>query len=59
LLIISQFDKSVKPVTEKTAGIRNKMMIELADKIVVGHAQKAGKLENLLQHSGRIAERIG
>ena len=49
ILIISPFDKSVRRVTEQTAEIRNKMMIELADKITVGYASEGGKLETLLK----------
>ena len=49
LLIITPFDKSVKRVTEQTADIRNKMMIELTHNITVGYASEAGKLETLLK----------
>lgn len=49
ILIISPFDKTVKRVTEQTAEIRNKMMIELADSITVGYVSKKGKLETLLK----------
>jgi len=49
ILIISPFDKSVKRVTEQTAEIRNKIMIELADNITVGYASEGGKLETLLK----------
>jgi hypothetical protein len=49
ILIISPFDKTVKRVTEQTAEIRNKMMIELADNITVGYASEGGKLETLLK----------
>jgi hypothetical protein len=49
LLIITPFDKSVKRVTEQTADIRNKMMIELTDNITVGYASEAGKLETLFK----------
>ncbi len=49
ILIISPFDKSVKRVTERTAEIRNKMMIELADNITVGYASEGGKLESILK----------
>lgn len=48
ILIISPFDKTVKRVTEQTAEIRNKMMIEIADNITVGYASEGGKLESLL-----------
>lgn len=44
LLIISPFDESVKRVTEETAMKRNKMMIELADEVVVGYASLDGNL---------------
>ena len=49
ILIISPFDKTVKRVTEQTAEIRNKMMIEIADNITVGYASEGGKLETLLK----------
>lgn len=49
LLIISPFDETVKRVTEKTAAIRNRMMIELADDVVVGFASEGGNLKKLLQ----------
>jgi len=53
ILIISPFEKSVKRVTEQTAEIRNKMMIELADEITVGYASEGGKIENLLKSTGK------
>jgi hypothetical protein len=49
ILIISPFDKTVKRVTEQTAEIRNKIMIELADNITVGYASEGGKLKTLLK----------
>lgn len=49
VLIISPFDKTVRRVTEQTAEIRNKVMIELADRITVGYASEGGKLESLLK----------
>lgn len=49
ILIISPFEKTVKRVTEQTAEIRNKMMIDLADNIVVGYVSEGGKLETLLK----------
>ena len=51
ILIISPFDKTVKRVTEQTAEIRNKMMIELADSITIGYTSEGGKLEDLLKVS--------
>lgn len=49
ILIITPFNKTVKRVTEQTAEIRNKIMIELADNITVGYASEGGKLEKLLK----------
>lgn len=49
LLIITPFEKHVKRVTEETAAIRNKMMIELADEVVMGYASKDGNLQKILQ----------
>ncbi|MEN9335521.1 MAG: hypothetical protein RLZZ500_508 [Bacteroidota bacterium] len=49
LLIITPFEDKVKRVTLKTAEKRNKMMIELADKIVVGFMYNGGKLDNILK----------
>lgn len=48
LLIISPFEASVKRVTSETAQIRNRMMIEMADEIVVGYACKDSQLEAIL-----------
>jgi hypothetical protein len=52
LLIITPFEKQVIRVTEETAYIRNKMMIELADSITLGHATEGGKLDLLLKETG-------
>lgn len=48
LLIITPFDRSTKRVTELTAEVRNKMMVELADSITVGYASSGGQLEKVL-----------
>ena len=48
LLIITPFEDSVKRVTIATAAIRNRMMIEIADKVVVGYSSPGGQLEQLL-----------
>ena len=48
LLIISPFDKRTKRVTEMTAETRNKLMIDLADQIIIGYASAGGQLEKLL-----------
>ncbi len=48
LLIITPFEKHIKRVTQETATIRNKMMLELADDIVIGYANPKGKLTVLI-----------
>lgn len=50
LLIITPFEEKVKRVTSETAMIRNKMMIELADEVVVGFASKEGMLTEILKN---------
>ncbi len=55
LLIITPFDETIKRVTEQTAAVRNRMMVELADKLVVGFASDGGNLNKILQnHGGKI-----
>jgi len=53
ILIISPFNKTVKRVTEQTAEIRNKMMIELADNVCIGYAAKTGHIEELLNSNNK------
>jgi len=48
MLIITPFDKSIIRVTEHTAEIRNKLMLNLADNIAIGYVSKGGRLEQLL-----------
>jgi hypothetical protein len=48
LLIISPFDKTTNRVTSQTAEIRTKLMADLADTIVIGHASSGGQLEKLI-----------
>lgn len=47
LLIVTPFDTKVKRVTKKTASIRNKLMVELADEIVIGYKNPGGNIEAL------------
>lgn len=49
LLIITPFSKEVKRVTEQTATTRNKLMIELANIICIGHVNPGGNLEAQLK----------
>ena len=53
LLIITPFDKDVTRVTEKTAQVRNKMMIDIANEITVGFVSEGGNLEKLLKQTGK------
>lgn len=48
LLVITPFDISVKRVTAENAVLRNRMMIEIADEVVVGYASPNGQLEKLM-----------
>lgn len=51
LLIIAPFTKETKRVTENTAAIRNKLMIELADCVTVGHITTGGHLDRLIMQT--------
>lgn len=48
LLIITPFEKGIKRATKEKALIRNKLMIGIADEIVVGFTSKNGELKKLL-----------
>jgi c-di-GMP-binding flagellar brake protein YcgR len=48
LLVISPFEQEIKRVARETAKIRNKKIIEISDKIIVGYKSKNGQLEKLL-----------
>jgi len=48
LLIISPFRPNQKRGDARTAAIRNRLMVDLADEIVIGHASKGGALDKLL-----------
>lgn len=58
LLIITPFDNSIKRVTEQTAEIRNKMMLELAENITLGYASTGGQLERLLAMTNKPIYKI-
>ena len=53
LLIVTPFEKNIKRVTKETAFIRNKMMVELADFIVVGYINPGGLLDQLLSKTNK------
>lgn len=56
LLIVTPFEDTVKRITRETAMIRNRMMLELADKVKVGYASKGGSLESLLKQANLLLE---
>jgi hypothetical protein len=53
LLIISPFDKNIKRITGKTAMERNRIMIEIADSIVIGFCSSNGSISKSLQDVGK------
>ena len=48
LLLVSPFEKEVGRVTEATAYTRNKLMLELADEVVIGYKHPDGNLSRIL-----------
>lgn len=56
LLIISPFAGNVKRVTERTSETRNKAMIEIADRIIVGFVSENGQLHKILKsHMDKVS----
>lgn len=49
LLVLSPFDQSVKRVTRGSAEKRNRKIIEISDRIVVGYKTEGGQLDRLLR----------
>lgn len=58
LLIISPFEQTKKRGDVRSAEIRNRLMIDLADRVVIGHASPGGELEKLLLEISRPIELI-
>ena len=50
LLIITPFHETLKRVTEQTALARNKMMLDVADNVIIGFVSPDGKLTQLLKN---------
>ena len=48
LLVLTSFDQSHKRVTRETAEMRNRKMIEISDRTVVGYRTEGGQLDKLL-----------
>ena len=51
LLILSFFDDRVRRATASTAVRRNACVAALADRILIAHAEKGGKIEALCKHA--------
>lgn len=49
ILIVSPFAKNVTKVTTETAEIRNRLMIDLANQVVLGHIDPNGNLFRILK----------
>lgn len=56
LLIISPFDDSVTTVTPRTCLIRNNLIVELSDRVVIGYASPNGKLSKLINDTNKPLE---
>ena len=53
LLIITPFDEKTKRVSKDTAFIRNKLMIDLAESVMIGFAEKGGMIERMIGNSDK------
>jgi hypothetical protein len=58
LLVITPFAETVTRLTEETATKRNRLMMELADEIVIAHASAGGKIEALAQEATSTGKNI-
>ena len=48
LLVLSPFDQNIERVTRETAEKRNRMIMEISDRIIVGYKTEGGQLDKLL-----------
>ena len=55
ILIISPFERKIRRGDKRTAAIRNHLMMDLADEIVVGHASPGGELGKMLISNSNFA----
>ena len=51
LVIVSPFPEQMRHVTAKTAMVRNRLVAEMADAVVVAHATQGGKMETLCRET--------
>jgi len=47
LLIVSPFPKTTKRASRRTARIRNELMVELADEVMVAYQSPGGMIEQI------------
>jgi predicted Rossmann fold nucleotide-binding protein DprA/Smf involved in DNA uptake len=47
ILIITPFAETVKRITKETATQRNRLMLDIADEVVIAHSSPGGNLERL------------
>lgn len=50
LLVICPFDQVVKRVSRESAGVRNKYIVEICDRIQVGYKTEDGQLDKILNN---------
>ena len=48
---MSPFPDKIRRVTEQTATIRNRLVVDMADAVVVAHATPGGKTESLCREA--------
>lgn len=53
LLIITPYNKEVKRITVETSLIRNQLMIDLADQIVIGYSNQVGLIAQSLKQNSK------
>ena len=58
LLILTPFSNKVKRITIKTTTERNRLIVELADSITVGHVNEKGSLIQVLNHINKKISKI-
>ena len=50
LLIVSSFSKQVKKITTETAQVRNQLMLDLADEVVLGYKSSGGNIDKIISN---------
>jgi predicted Rossmann fold nucleotide-binding protein DprA/Smf involved in DNA uptake len=49
ILILSPFDDSTQKITQKTSLLRNRVMVSIADEVLIAYAAEGGNIENILK----------